>query len=155
FVSIVVNRAAVAAVAVVRPVTDCRAVREERIDDVPRNTNAAERAAVRTRIAEPVFAAEGAVHDPNRARRTGAGLDQVIELADRAAADVGTERLAQVVEEAGIHDLEASALRVYRAATAVVVAAVGDPHRAAIDERDVLNHELDAGVRVAVTRSRR
>ena len=93
------------------------------------------------------------IHDG--AGRAGAGRDEVVELADRAAADVGAEVVAHVVEEARVDDLEASALRVDRAAAAAVVRALGNALRVAVDEGDVLHDELYAGVGVAVARTRR
>ena len=89
-----------------------------------------------------------------RAARAGAGRDEVVELADCAAADVGAQVVAHVVEEARVDDLEASTLGMDRAAAAAVDRALGNALRAAVDERDVLDHEPDARIGVAVSRSR-
>ena len=85
--------------------------------------------------------------------RAGAGRDQVVELADRAASDVGAEVVAQVVEEARVDDLETAALCVDRTAATAIVHTLGNALGVAVDEGDVLNDQLNAGVGVAVTRS--
>ena len=112
---------------------------EAAVDDRVRDAEAADAAAVGARVAELQAAAERAVDDVEREI---AGL---IEGADGGAADVRAARVAPVVEEARIHDLEAAPAREDRAAAVRILAG-----RVAVDEGQVLHGQARVILVVAV-----
>src|SRR5262249_46484869 len=106
-------------------------VSEQAVDDGERDANTVEGGAVRAAIAEILSATECAVHDVNgRTRSLAPGMDG-------ASAHGRAGRVAGVVEEAGVYDLEAAAHGEDGAA-----ALRREPGGVAIREGDVLHGEL-------------
>ena len=119
-------------------VTNRLVVREKRVNDRPRNADTADAAAIGAAAAVVFATAKGAVDDINRL------VLELIEDADRRAADIRASVCTGVVEKAAVDDLDAPSASKNGATPILFGLGV------AVGEGDVLNAELGVVLVVAV-----